>query len=152
MLQHEGLPFTHFAQSFSSEPTGSELLSTYEELYRAATGAVDTYIATNPGSLALHSVDGGNSPISYNLAMTTAGMAILPRRSEGTMLRRDDGSEIGFVALNGTTLGGTMMVKHQEEWDVLRRQPEMLDNILEAIGIPRQTMSPARSRVSSVLP
>jgi ATP adenylyltransferase len=79
--------------------------------------------------------------------MTTAGMAILPRRSEGAVLRRDDGSEIGFVALNGTTLGGTMMVKHQEEWDVLRKQPEMLDTILEAIGIPRQVMSPARSRV-----
>jgi len=147
VFQHDGLPFTHFVRRFTSEPTGSELLSTYQELYRAATRAVNTYIATNPGSLALHSTDGGSSPISYNLAMTTAGMAILPRRSEGTMLRRDDGSEIGFVALNGTTLAGTMMVKHQEEWDVLRKQPQMLDTILEAIGIPRQVMSPARSRV-----
>jgi ATP adenylyltransferase len=27
------------------------------------------------------------------------------------MLRREDGTEVGFVALNGTTLGGTMMVR-----------------------------------------
>lgn len=61
----------------------------------------------------------------------------MPRRAEGTMLRREDGTEIGFVALNGTTLGGTMMVKHQQEWDALRERPEMLHDILTAIGIPR---------------
>lgn len=51
------------------------------------------------------------------------------------MLKRSDGSEIGFVALNGTTLGGTMMVKHREEWDILRSQRGKLDSILHAIGI-----------------
>jgi ATP adenylyltransferase len=145
-LQHDGLPFIHFAKSFSSDPTGAELLSVYEELYNAAKEAVDRFIATDPGQMALHSIDGGDSPISYNLALSTAGMAILPRRSEGTMLRRYDGSEVGFVALNGTTLGGTMMVKHQEEWDLLRDRPELLDDILTAIGIPRHTPS-ERSRV-----
>jgi ATP adenylyltransferase len=69
--------------------------------------------------------------------MTTAGMVILPRRAEGTILRRDDGSEIGFVALNGTTLGGTMMVKQQDEWDMLRQETGLLDRILHAIGIPK---------------
>jgi ATP adenylyltransferase len=141
LLQHDGLPFIHFAKSFSSDPTGTELLSVYEELYNAAKGAVDQFIATNPGQMALHSIDGRNSPISYNLALTTSGMAILPRRSEGTMLRRYDGSEVGFIALNGTTLGGTMMVKHQEEWDLLRDRPELLDDILTAVGIPRQALS-----------
>lgn len=68
--------------------------------------------------------------------MTTTGMVIMPRRTEGSTLRRDDGSDIGFVALNGTTLGGTMMVKHQEEWNVLQAQPEKLDSILKTIGIP----------------
>jgi ATP adenylyltransferase len=100
----------HFACSFSSDPSGSDLLRIYNELYHAANEAVNNFIAVDPEQLALHSVDGGDSPISYNLAMTTSGMAILPRRAEGTMLRRKDGSEIGFVALNGTTLGGTMMV------------------------------------------
>lgn len=54
------------------------------------------------------------------------------------MLCHSDGSEIGFVALNGTTLGGTMMVKHEEEWNTLRSQPEKLDSILAAIGIPKE--------------
>ena len=55
------------------------------------------------------------------------------------MLQRDDGSDIGFVALNGTMLAGTLMVKYQEEWDVLRVEPEKLDTLLEAIGIPLVT-------------
>jgi ATP adenylyltransferase len=146
LLQHDGLPFIHFVKSFTSDPKGPELLRVYEELYNAAKEAVDIFIATNPGQLALHSIDGGDSPMSYNLALTISGMAILPRRSEGTMLLRQDGSEVGFVALNGTTLGGTMMVKHQEEWNLLRDSPELLDEILTAIGIPRQTPL-KRSRV-----
>jgi ATP adenylyltransferase len=109
LLQHRGLPFAHFARRFVSEPSGVEILSIYNQLYEAAKESVNTFIAANPEQLALHPVNGGDSPISYNLAMTTDGMAILPRRSEGTMLRREDGSDIGFVALNGTTLGGTMM-------------------------------------------
>jgi ATP adenylyltransferase len=85
------------------------LLRIYNDLYHAAQEAVNKLINANPEQLALHSTESGDSPISYNLAMTTSGMAILPRRAEGTMLRREDGSDIGFVALNGTTLGGTLM-------------------------------------------
>jgi ATP adenylyltransferase len=138
MLQHPQLPFTHFAQPFGpEEPSGTQLLDMYNCLYKAAKASVDAFIAANPDLLALHPVADGDLPISYNLAMTTAGMAILPRRAEGTMLRRDDGSEIGFVALNGTTLAGTMMVKNQGEWDMLRTQPGLLDTILAGIGIPK---------------
>jgi ATP adenylyltransferase len=138
LLQHPALPFLHFARSFDSEPSGADLLSTYNHLYDEAKTAVDNFITSNPNGFALNPTDGGDLPISYNLAMTTAGMAILPRRSEGTMLRREDGSDIGFVTLNGTTLGGTMMVKQQEKWDLLRSKPEMLDSILSGIGFPRQ--------------
>lgn len=113
MTQHDDLPFVHFARSLEPDPLGPELLSIYNELYNAAKDAVNTFIATSSEDFALHPDDEGSSPISYNLAMTTSGMAILPRRSEGTMLQRDDGSEIGFVALNGTTLGGTMMVSRK---------------------------------------
>jgi ATP adenylyltransferase len=113
------------------------LNNAYIELFAAASASVKKFIAANPEQIALHSVDGGESPISYNLAMTVSGMVILPRRAEGTMLRNDDGNDVGFVALNGTTLGGTMMVKHQEEWEMLCKRPEMLDNILAAIGVPR---------------
>ncbi|KAF1913967.1 Ap4A phosphorylase-like protein II [Ampelomyces quisqualis] len=147
LKQHDDLPFIHYACSLGPNPSGPELVSNYKELYRAAKDAVDTFIATSPEEFALHPDDEGDSPISYNLAMTTSGMAILPRRSEGTMLQRDDGSEIGFVALNGTTLGGTMMVKYQEEWDLLRERPAMLDNILAAIGIPRPYLTTFKSRV-----
>jgi ATP adenylyltransferase len=73
----------------------------YKDLYRASKVAVDRFIAANPGLLELHPTVGGDLPISYNFAMTTSGMVVLPRRAEGTMLRREDGSEVGFVALNG---------------------------------------------------
>ena len=71
--------------------------------------------------------------------MTISAMVICPRRREGNILQRDDGSDIGFVGLNGTILAGTLMVKHQEEWDVLRVEPKKLDTLLEAIGIPLGT-------------
>lgn len=130
------MPFSHFGWLFKQEPSGEELLKAYTDLYKAANEVVTRFIANNPGSLDLHPADEGDSPISYNLAMTTSGMVILPRRAEGTMLRRNDGTEIGFVGLNGTTLGGTMLVKHQEQWETLRKQPDLLDGILTAIGIP----------------
>jgi ATP adenylyltransferase len=138
-VQHAKLPFTHFAYRFTSEPSGAQLLQAYNDLYRQAKQAIDTFISTHPGQLKLHGSIGGDLPISYNMAMTTMGMAIVPRRDEGHMLRRDDGTDIGFVQLNGTLLGGTLMVKFQEEWDTLRQYPERLDAILESIGIPRTT-------------
>lgn len=147
LLQHPGIPFTHFATRVPAEPTGPQLLKIYNDLYESAKRSVDDFITTNPDSLVVHATGEGALPISYNLAMTTTGMAICPRRSEGSMLRRDDGTDIGFVTLNGTTLGGTLMVKHQEEWDVLRAQPEKLDSILEAIGIPRTGQTPLRAQV-----
>ncbi|KAL5383551.1 hypothetical protein DPSP01_005945 [Paraphaeosphaeria sporulosa] len=139
VVQHPKLPFAHFACRFTSEPSGTQLLSTYNRLYREAKQAIDGYISVYPGHLSLHESAHGDLPISYNLAMSTQGMAIVPRRNEGHMMRRDDGTDIGFVQLNGTVLGGTLMVKFPEEWDTLRQQPEKLDAILEAIGIPRTT-------------
>ncbi|CAG5178057.1 uncharacterized protein ALTATR162_LOCUS8513 [Alternaria atra] len=147
-LQHPSLPFTHFAYPFDSKPSGTQLLDIYSRLYDAAKTAVDAFISSNPNSFALNPTDDGDLPISYNLAMTTAGMVILPRRAEGTMLLRDDGSEIGFAALNGTTLGGTMMVKHQDEWDMLREKPGLLDHILSGIGIPKT--SPSKVGASNI--
>lgn len=131
------IPFVHFGRRFDDEPTGEQLMSIYNELYGLAKDAVNDFIAKSPGEFALHRTEEGDSPISYNMAMTTEGMVVIPRRSEGTMLRSSDGSETGFVALNGTTLGGTMLVKNQAEWDVLRSQRGKLDSILNAIGIPR---------------
>ncbi|RMZ72115.1 bis(5 -nucleosyl)-tetraphosphatase [Pyrenophora seminiperda CCB06] len=147
----DNIPFTYFHRAFlgGREPTGPDLLAIYKELYAAAKQAVENFIVSHPDDqFALHPVDKGDLPISYNLGMTTTGMVVLPRRAEGTMLRRDDGSEIGFVALNGTTLAGTMMVKHKDEWDMLRDNPRLLDSILMAIGIPRAAAAaPSRPHV-----
>ena len=84
----------------------------------------------------LHSVQNEDSPISYNLAMTSTAMAICPRRSEGLMVCRDDGTDLDYVALNGTILGGTLMVKNEELWHLLRHDKQRMESVLQAIGVP----------------
>lgn len=41
----------------------------------------------------------------------------------------------GVVSLNGTILAGTLMVKAQGEWDVLRTKPEILGRLLRDVGV-----------------
>ena len=52
------------------------------------------------------------------------------------MVHRQDGTEIAAVELNGTVLGGTLMVKNEELYGVLETDYEKLGGILTAIGIP----------------
>lgn len=52
------------------------------------------------------------------------------------MLRRDDGSEVDFVALNGTVLAGTLMVKNEEAFELLKEDASRLGKILKGIGLP----------------
>jgi len=68
-------------------------------------------------------------------------MAIVPRRREGDRLRRADGTETGEVAFNGTLLAGTLMVKSEEELQLLKNDSTHLDNILKALGIPTEAAS-----------
>jgi ATP adenylyltransferase len=133
-----GLPFTHYALKLSEQPSPETLYSVYNKLYEAAAAAVRSYISNNKKSgLELHPTEEGSSPISYNLAMTTSAMAIVPRRNEGATIKNDQGVEVGSVALNGTLLAGTLMVKLEDEWDALRNDEVQLDDILTTIGIPR---------------
>jgi ATP adenylyltransferase. len=44
----------------------------------------------------------------------------------------------GVVSLNGTVLAGTLMVKAEAEWDVLRASPEILREVLREVGYPRE--------------
>lgn len=139
LKQYPKLPFTHYASVLPSNPTGPQLLKIYQDLYKAAVTSVNEHVQSHPNDLEIYPKEDGSLSISYNLAMTTSAMAICPRRREGNMLQQDDGSDVGFVALNGTILAGTLMVKYQEEWDVLRAEPAKLNTLLEAIGIPVET-------------
>lgn len=77
---------------------------------------------------------GNESAISYNLALTDRVMVLCPRRAEGATILDATGVEIGHVALNGTLLGGTLLVKNELEWEALRRDPSILDFILSSVG------------------
>lgn len=147
------VPFTHFALPLPPNPSMERLQSTYNKLYEAAATSVQSYIKSQ-GDLTLHSTEGGSSAISYNLALSTSGMAICPRRKEAATLKDDKGNEVGSVALNGTILAGTLMVKLEEEWDLLRTDASQLDKVLETIGIPvakEQSVIQGRGEPESLL-
>lgn len=116
-------------------------------MYEAAVKAVRDYIEYDPASLKLHSTEGGDLAISYNLAITTSYMILCPRQRGGTTIRRGDGTEIGTVELNGTLLAGTLMVKNEEMYKLLREEPDRLEGVLEATGIPTM-MARIRSRTN----
>ena len=134
------VPFTYFWSPIPLKPSPAQLHQIYSKLYDSAAAVVRDYDKSNPGKLEKHDADDGGSTFSYNLAMTTSAMVICPRRSEAMPLKRDDGSDVGFAALNGTLLAGSMMVKDQEEWDLLRSRPGILDDVLAAIGIPPEAV------------
>jgi ATP adenylyltransferase len=69
--------------------------------------------------------------------MTTKALMLVPRRRERIELRRPNGEEVGFAAFNGTVLAGTMMVKKLEEWNLLKGNNVLLDELLKGIGIPK---------------
>lgn len=83
-----------------------------------------------------HADVGNGQELSYNLAMTTENMVLCVREREGKVMRREDGSEAGYVALNGTILGGTLMVKTAELFDLLKNDVSRLREILRDVGIP----------------
>lgn len=142
------LPFKHFWSPLPQKPSAVELYRIYTKIHEAAAAAVHDYIRKHPGELETHDSNEGSLEFSYNLGITSSAMIICPRRREGTALKADDGSEIGFAALNGTLLAGSMMVKHQEEWDYLGSKPGILDEILESIGIPSaRTEDPSNAKI-----
>lgn len=75
--------------------------------------------------------------------MTLSTMMIVPRKAETANVPVDmekvgDIVDPGVVSLNGTILAGTLMVKAEAEWDVLRDQPEILIKMLRDVGFPRE--------------
>ncbi|KAI0542201.1 HIT-like domain-containing protein [Xylaria digitata] len=125
--KEQKLPFTVFTSSISVEMSAEEKHLTYLSLYRHAVRAAIANV---------EAVEEGEAQISYNFAMTSTCMALCPRTAEGMSIKDDDEKEIGKVALNGTVLAGTALVKTEREWDVLRKTNAMLSGVLRGIGIP----------------
>ncbi|KAH6838483.1 histidine triad-like protein [Chaetomium sp. MPI-CAGE-AT-0009] len=122
------LPFTTFVGRIGP---GVDLMEVYLGLYRRACEAV-------LGS-------GGSGGSGGGLGEV---MVIAPRVVEGALVTvpGEGGArrEVGKLALNGTVLAGTALVKTQAEWDALREDPEQVVEILGRIGVPKvQAPAPA---------
>jgi ATP adenylyltransferase len=130
------LPFTYFSSSLPEDPTPEYLHEIYTSLLEKACSATKHFSeksgdVVNPGSVARK-----ESPIMYNLALTDKAMVLCPRLSEGLEIKGSNGDLVGPVSLNGTLLGGTLLVKSKQEWDALRNDENKLRDILQAIGVP----------------
>jgi ATP adenylyltransferase/5',5'''-P-1,P-4-tetraphosphate phosphorylase II len=79
---------------------------------------------------------GDESPISYNLGLTDKSMVLCPRTSEGLSITGANGDILGPIALNGTLLAGTLLVKSQSEWEAVQKNDKILIDVLQAIGVP----------------
>lgn len=132
LLHNPKLPFIHFAVSLEDDPDHADILRKYQILLRAAFAGINGQVSGE--SLEKARIDDhGKTTFSYNLAMTTKLMVILPRREESSRVLEAPGSE---VAINGTILAGTMMVKADEEWQRLREEPDTVQRILCDILFP----------------
>lgn len=137
------LPFAHFALPLPPNPSAEQIHAIYLSLYRAAVAAA----AAAEGKAHdhdPHQID-GEAAISHNLAMTESAMMICPRRNESASISlgkkgAEEVAEAGVIALNGTILAGTLMVKAEAEWNELRRNPEVLGSVLAAIGHPAEVV------------
>lgn len=130
------LPFRCFGTRLPESLTPEQLHELYVKMYMLSESAVREYIHRHPNATQLHATADGALPISYNLAMTTDSLLVCPRLSGGKAIRREDGMELDTVELNGTMLGGTLMVKNEEVYRILKGGGGLLDGVLEAVGLP----------------
>ncbi|KAI1618275.1 ATP adenylyltransferase [Exophiala viscosa] len=135
LFHDPGLPFLHFSTPLETESSSTDLLSKYLLLLRAAMSA--TQSPSQPLNQEIAIEENGQTTFSYNLGMTRERMAICPRKSEAVGVP-GAGPE-SSVALNGTILAGTLMVKHEAEWNTLQETPSLLSDMLVSIGYPPTT-------------
>lgn len=121
------LPFTLFTCPINANMSAAEKHLLYLSLYKRAVHAVTADV---------EAIEEGEAQISYNFAMTSSCMALCPRTAEGMRIEDGVGHEIGHLALNGTVLAGTALVKTQAEWDALRTSNTILPTVLVKIGVP----------------
>lgn len=138
------LAFKHFVfpLPLSPSPSSETLYQAYLSLYRAA-AAVDAVSSSGAGAGAAENLaeSGPAAAISYNLAMTESAMMICPRRSETAYLSQKEGVGAGKIALNGTILAGTLMVKQESEWEELRNEPQKIELLLADVGVSNTSIS-----------
>ncbi|KAK1833564.1 bifunctional AP-4-A phosphorylase/ADP sulfurylase [Podospora conica] len=119
------VPFRVFAAAVGGGMSGEEMRGVYLGLYRRACEA-----------LGVEGGDGeGEARVSYNMAMTKDVMVVMPRVAEGAEVRDGEGRVVGKLALNGTVLAGTGLVKSREEWEALRADPGQVEGVLRRIGV-----------------
>lgn len=132
LLHNPRLPFVHCAVKLHAGSESRAIHDSYILLLRAALASItDGHNLNTLDAVSIH--QDGKTTFSYNLAMTTGIMAILPRRQEAAVM--DDSSD-GYVFVNGTILAGTMMVRAEDDWDRLRQDPELVLPILNSITFP----------------
>lgn len=124
------LPFATFAERIADDIGPEALRSAYVRLYRRACAAA----GLDEGDLGDLEADDVPARISYNLGMTRNSLVVCPRLAEGDVVRSRDGKEVGRLALNGTVLAGTALVKSEAEWDALRADLDQLWGVLGKIG------------------
>lgn len=124
------LPFATFSETIAGDVGPEALRTAYIRLYRKACAAVG-WDENDLGELASDDVP---AKISYNLGMTRNSLVVCPRLAEGDAVRTSNGQKVGQLALNGTVLAGTALVKSEKEWDALRDNPGQLWDVLAKIG------------------
>lgn len=159
----KGLPFRTFAERIHPGIPARELHDIYLRLYRRACAAVRRATNGQLDEAEYEQQTEGEAKISYNMAMTRNVLVIMPRLAEGAVITapphpssnsnnnkgEGEGEErvIGKLALNGTVLAGTALVKSQAEWDFLRAHPEVVVDLLGRIGVsPSTSMSSPKSK------
>lgn len=126
------LPFQHFALQIPHSSSVDALHEMYLLLYRAALLAS----TPTPPTTTEQTRTDGPAAISYNLAMTGDIMMICPRQKETAKLPGAGADDAADVSLNGTILAGTLMVKTEEQWDSLKGDGEVVNDLLGEVGIP----------------
>jgi sulfate adenylyltransferase (ADP) / ATP adenylyltransferase len=134
LLRSPSLDFCHYAMKIPANHEAGVLHQIYFRLYDIASKAAQSWNKEHLAEGQAVNSNYGEASLSYNLAMTTDAMAICPRCKEDAMIPNNSGG--GSAAVNGTILGGTLMVKEAEEWESLRQGRVMIDDILAEIGMP----------------
>ncbi|KAF4556703.1 ATP adenylyltransferase-like protein 3 [Elsinoe fawcettii] len=116
------LPFETAKVKMSSDITPAALHGVYLEL-------VKKHVGLNAS---------GEPAGSYNLGMTSESLAIAKRTNEAYMYKDDSGIE-SAIAVNGTILAGTLLVKGEQEWKWLQKDPANLQRVLASLGVSKQS-------------